>query len=261
MWQSKGPGPGILPLLMVPSQVHGASMAPSLLRTVTTALCSLTLCGSSPPRQVHLHRSCSWLESSRGRRFQFVSPCLPSSSLVLIVSPSGTLAAASTWSPGSILTWLPALRKQREPVRVQVGDTGPRSQALGVSYSLSSQWGPRPHPPKSPPPPGPAHKDPREPLLWPDGGPALASAQGAPSLPASQHQLSHQFSCPDHRGWLRAISLPMLPRWPTQRLSHGVVFASLPPCCYRLTCVHQKSRCQLLAQKGIVFGDGVPGRR
>lgn len=67
MWRSEGPNPGILPLLMVPSQVRGAFMAPSLLRTVTTALCSLTLHGSSPPHQVHLHRSCSWLESSRGR--------------------------------------------------------------------------------------------------------------------------------------------------------------------------------------------------
>lgn len=179
MRQSEGPGPGIPPLLMVPSQVHGASMAPSLLRTVTTALCSLTLRGSSPPRQVHLHRSYSWLESSRGQRFQFAFPCLPSSSLVFVVSPSGTLAAASTWSPGSILTWLPARRKQREPVRVQVGDTGPCSQALGVSYSLSSQWGPPSHPPKSPPLPGPAHKDPRGPLLWP-----LPRAP-PPSLPPS----------------------------------------------------------------------------
>ena len=130
---------------------------------------------------VHLHARSTFTEAALG--WEAVGGRAPWLSLVFVVSLARTLAAASAWSPDCILTWLPTRRQQREPVRVQVGDTGPCSQALGVSYSLSSQWGPPPLPPKSPPPPGPAHKDPREPLLWPDDGLTLASAQGSLSLP------------------------------------------------------------------------------
>lgn len=169
-------------LLMVPSQAHGASMAPSLLRTVTTVLCSLTLHGSSPPRQVHLHQSCSWLESSRGRSFQLAFPCLRrvscrdlGSSLHLVprLHPDGSQPAGSKGSQLECksVTRAPAPRPSgcptvSAPILPKASSTRPNKQ-------------------------GPQRAT---------AGPPSGQSQDAPSLRAPQHQLSHQFSCPDPWG-------------------------------------------------------------